>query len=248
MKKNKAFVIGGTGGLGAEVCRALAGRGFELAFTYNENRDKAESLAEELGAAAYLHLDLSDIDSVREAVRTANDKLGGFGVLVVCSGLATGHEREGEPFVPKFSEVTVDGYDRMMSVNVRGVFFACQEAAGIIAANGGGQIVIVSSIDGIKPVPSPADYACCKAALWGLTQSLSKELGRDNILVNMVAPGILEGGIADLLSKELMEEYVKHCSLKRVGKFSEIADVIAFLAGERNTYLTGQAVTLDGGL
>ena len=78
--------------------------------------------------------------------------------------------------------------------------------------------------------------------------ALSKELGDRNILVNMVAPGILEGGVAKLLSEELMAEYLKHCSLRRTGKFSEVANVIAFLAGPGNTYVTGQAVILDGGL
>ncbi len=100
----------------------------------------------------------------------------------------------------------------------------------------------------MKPVPAPVDYACCKAALWGMTQALSKELGKYNILVNMVAPGVLEGGIAALLSDELMSEYVNHSALRRVGTFSEVAKMIAFLAGPRNTYLTGQAVILDGGL
>ena len=81
-----------------------------------------------------------------------------------------------------------------------------------------------------------------------MTQAMAKELGKHNILVNMVAPGILEGGIAGLLRDDLMDEYLKHCSLKRVGKFSEVADAVAFLAGPQNTYLTAQAVILDGGL
>ena len=81
-----------------------------------------------------------------------------------------------------------------------------------------------------------------------MTQALSKELGDSNILVNMVAPGILEGGVAKLLSDDLMAEYLKHSALRRTGKFSEVANVIAFLAGPWNTYVTGQAVILDGGL
>ncbi|MCP4689231.1 MAG: SDR family oxidoreductase, partial [Desulfobacterales bacterium] len=149
---------------------------------------------------------------------------------------------------PKFLEITPEGYDRMSDVNVRGVLFVCQEAARIMAAAGGGKIVIVGSIDGVKSVPGPVDYACCKGALRGMTWAMAKELGKYNILVNMVAPGILEGGVAEYLSEELMTEYVKHCALRRVGAFSEAARVVAFLAGEKNTYLTGEAVMLDGGL
>ncbi|MCP4400261.1 MAG: SDR family oxidoreductase, partial [bacterium] len=160
----------------------------------------------------------------------------------------TGDISDGMQVVPKFFDITPEVYDKMMRVNVRGIFFTLQEAARIMSASQKGRIVIVGSIDGIKLLPSPVDYACCKAALWGMTQGLAKELGQYNILVNMIAPGILEGGIAELLSEELMQEYLKHCSLKRVGTFSEIANMVAFLAGPKNTYLTGRAIVLDGGL
>lgn len=113
---------------------------------------------------------------------------------------------------------------------------------------GGGKIIIIGSIDGVKIAHPPVDYACSKGALWGLTQALAKELGPHNILVNLVAPGVLEGGTAEYLTEEMMTEYLKHSSLKRVGKYSEIAGMVMFLAGERNTYITGQAVVLDGGL
>ncbi|MCP4367920.1 MAG: SDR family oxidoreductase, partial [Deltaproteobacteria bacterium] len=195
-----------------------------------------------------LYLDLHDMTNVREVVQTSHKKLGGIDSLIITSGIATGHFSDGMPIVPNFFDITPEMYDNMMSVNVRGIFFTLQEVAKIMTASKTGRIVIVGSIDGIKLLPSPVDYACCKAALWGMSQSLAKELGKYNILVNMVAPGILEGGIAELLSAELMQEYVKHCSLKRVGTFSEIANMIVFLAGPKNTYLTGHAIVLDGGL
>jgi len=224
--------------------------GFDIAFTYHLRRAGADKLMEAIHRkgceAQAFHLDLNDIEQVRGVVERANEKMGAIDSLIIASGIATGLKQEDR--VPKYFEITPQEYDKMMIVNVRGVFFACQEAARIMASGSGGRIVIIGSIDGIKPVPSPGDYACCKGALWGMTQALSKELGKHGILVNMVAPGILEGGIADLLSEDLMKEYLKHCSLKRVGTFSEIAKMIAFLAGHKNTYLTGQAVILDGGL
>jgi len=250
--KLKALVIGGSGSLGSEVCGVLAQKGFDLAFTYHIRHEKAVNLSANLreqGYAAHAFpLDLNDIGQVRKVVRKAKEKLGRLDALIVTSGLATVHSTEEQPLLPKYFEITPDGCDKMMAINVRGVFFACQEAAQIMSAQGGGRIVITGSIDGVKIFHPPADYVCCKAALHGITQALAKELGEYNILVNMIAPGVMEGGIADLLSEDIMDEYVKHCSLKRVGKFTEIANVVAFLAGPKNTYITGQAVILDGGL
>ncbi len=250
MGEPKALVIGGSGSLGSETCRILVQKGFDVALTYYSNLEKAENLRQDLTeSAANVHifrLDLNNIENTKRVIRQADKALGRIDSLVITSGLATGREKSKE--VSKFLDVTPEEYDKMMGVNVRGVFFACQEIARIMSAAGGGRIVIVGSIDGVKPVPSPVDYACCKGALWAITQSLSKELGSNGILVNMVAPGILEGGIAELLSRDLMTEYLKHCSLGRVGSFSEIAKVIAFLAGPKNSYLTGQALILDGGL
>ncbi len=248
--KPKALVIGGCGGLGAEVCRTLGQKGFDIAFTYHFSREKADDLIIEFRdqniTATAFQMDLNDPEEVKQIIRRAHRSLENLDALVIASGLATG--REAVEQVPKYLSITVQDFDRLMNINVRGVFFACQEAARIMAEAGAGRIVIVGSIDGVKPVPAPVDYACSKGALWGMTQALSKELGDRNILVNMVAPGILEGGVAKLLSDDLMAEYLKHSSLRRTGKFSEVANVIAFLAGPWNTYVTGQAVILDGGL
>jgi len=230
----------------------MADKGFEIAFTYYLNRPRAEEIEKNLsfsGKAPHVfQLDLSDTLEIKKIIGQAALSLGGLDALIIASGLATATVENNIPKVPKFHEVTPDAFDKMIMINMRGAFFACQEAARIMSAEQKGRIVIVGSIDGLKPVPTPVDYACCKAGLWGMTQAIAKELGKNNILINLVAPGILEGGIAHLLSKDLMSEYLKHSSLKRVGKFSEIANVIAFLCSDKNTYLTAQAFILDGGL
>lgn len=230
----------------------LVQKGFDLAFTYHLGHEKAATLSEELheqGCAAHaFQLDLTDIGQVKKVVRKANEALGRLDSLIITSGLATVRSVDGQPILPKYDEITPDDFDQMLKVNVHGVFFACREAALIMSEQGGGRIVITGSIDGVKIAHPPADYVCCKSALLGITQALAKELGKENILVNMIAPGILEDGIGNHISETLKDEYIKHCSLKRFGKFSEIANVAAFLAGSKNTYITGQAVILDGGL
>ncbi len=128
-----ALVIGGSGSLGSEVCKLLAANGCDVAFTYHLQREKAEMLSENLreqNRRAYVfHLDLNDVQEVCEVVHSARDRLGCIDTLIIASGIASGHEAGGRPIVSKFFELTPDGYDKMMSVNVRGVFFACQEAA-----------------------------------------------------------------------------------------------------------------------
>jgi NAD(P)-dependent dehydrogenase (short-subunit alcohol dehydrogenase family) len=247
---SRALVVGGNGRLGAAICNELAEGGFRLGFTYHKGEERARALAASLRRTGNeipcFELDLEDLLQVDRVVSAAERALGGLDALVLASGLATGQPWAGHQ--PSFFEITPSGFDRLMNVNLRGVFFACQAACLVMRANAGGRIVIVGSIDGVKPVPSPPDYACTKSALWGLTQSLARELGPSGILVNLVAPGILEGGIADFLSADLMKDYVRHSSLRRVGTFAEVARVAAFLAGPRNTYVTGQAVVLDGGL
>jgi NAD(P)-dependent dehydrogenase (short-subunit alcohol dehydrogenase family) len=135
----------------------------------------------------------------------------------------------------------------MMDITAKGTFAACQAASRVMRKSGGGRIVFVGSIDGVKSVPAPIHYAAAKGALVAMTHALAKELGDHGILVNMVAAGILDKGVAHLLSDELRNEYMKHCSLKRVGTAREIANVVAWLALE-NTYVNGQTIILDGGL
>ena len=248
----RALIIGGSGSLGSVICRVLAESGFSVAFTYYQGEEKARRLLDALQGAGHkasaLKTDLADPENARAVVHEAHQKMGGLDALIIASGIASAYAPQGHFELPKLQEITPTIFDKVFSVNVRGVFFACQEAARLMSGNSGGKMVMIGSIDGVKIAHPPVDYACSKAALWGLVQALSKELGPHNILVNLVAPGVLEGGIAQYLTPDMMNEYLKHASLKRVGKFFEIANVVAFLAGEKNTYITGQAIVLDGGL
>jgi 3-oxoacyl-[acyl-carrier protein] reductase len=243
----RCLVLGGSGYVGAEVCRVLAARGARVAFTYHTGEDRARALANELKGAPALCADLRDYAQCVDAVERAAAHWGGLDVIVQCAGTA------GDPALYKgkgiaqerLQRITEAGWDEMMDLTVKSSFGACQAAAR--AMDAGGQIVIVGSMDGVKTVPSPAHYAAGKGALRAMVQALAKELGARGILVNMLAPGILEGGVARLLSDELLQEYLKHCSLKRTGTAHEVAQFAAWLAMD-NTYLTGQAIVLDGGL
>ncbi|MEI6807268.1 MAG: SDR family oxidoreductase [bacterium] len=243
----RTIVIGGTGHVGEAICRHLKLAGHIVAFTYFNNRAKAMALADELQISCH-DLDLAVHDSIAPTLQHIADKLGGLDSIVIAAGLATAHQKEGLTVVPGWDEIEPASFARMLSINVMGTFFACQWAGTAMKKRKAGRIVLIGSIDGVKPVPSPTDYACCKAALAGMVQSLSKDLGPHGILINLIAPGILNGGIAGLLRDDLRAEYLKHCTLKRVGTPDEIANWSLFLAGPKNSYLTGQTVILDGGL
>jgi len=248
----RALVVGGSGGLGQATVKTLAAKGMEVAFTYHRNAAGAEALSAALAGesqkARYYRMDLADTEQVLSVMEQAGEDLGGLDALVFTSGQAVGRGWSREDATPALNDITPGAFDEMMAVNVRGVFFACQRASRMLQENGGGRIVITGSIEGVKIAHPPADYVVCKAALWGMTRVLAHELGPNNILVNMVAPGALEGGMSRWISDSQMKEYIKHSSLRRTGRYAEIASIIAFLAGEENTYLTGQAITLDGGL
>jgi NAD(P)-dependent dehydrogenase (short-subunit alcohol dehydrogenase family) len=141
------------------------------------------------------------------------------------------------------AQVDEAGWDRMMDVNAKSTFFAVRRAAPLM--RDGGNVVVIGSIDGVKMVPAPVHYAAAKGALQGMVGAMAKEFGERRIRVNMVAPGILDGGLSRDIPPNLLAEYIKHCGLKRLGTMGEIAAMVAWLA-LRNTYVTGQTILIDG--
>jgi len=241
-------VFGGSGALGRVVCRLLADGGARLVFTYHSGERVAAELAARLPDARALPVDLTSVAAVERAVDEAVATLGRLDAFVHCAavGVAPGDQ------VPaggqqRLEDVGEAAWDHLHAVNLKSAFFACRRLAGPMRRGGGGNVVLLGSIDGLKPLPAPVHYAASKAALAGLTQAMAKELGKDNIRVNLVAPGILEAGLSRTLPPRLLEDYVRHCGAKRVGKLAEVAQVVAWLACH-NTYVTGQTIVVDGAL
>jgi NAD(P)-dependent dehydrogenase (short-subunit alcohol dehydrogenase family) len=139
-----------------------------------------------------------------------------------------------------------EDWDAMMDTHVKGAFLATQAVLRVMVREKYGRIINVSSLAGIKMMQAPVHYATAKAALKGFTEALAKEVGRYGITVNCVAPGILDEGVSDHLPPARREEYLRHCALRRVGKLVEAAEVIAFMASERNSYMNGATVVVDG--
>ncbi len=248
MSAPRCLVLGGSGYVGEAVCRMLARRGAKVAFTYLTREEKARALESSLPGSKALRADMRDGASIAEMVQAVSREFGGLEALIQCAGTAGDpalYRSEGMSPPRKFQAIKEPGWDEMMDVTVKGSYLAIEAALPLLKA--GGQIVIVGAMDGVKMVASPVHYAAAKGALKGMVQALAKELGDIGMCVNMVAPGILQGGMGKLLGPELLAEYLKHCSLKRLGTADEVAEWATWLALD-NTYVNGQAVLLDGGL
>jgi 3-oxoacyl-[acyl-carrier protein] reductase len=239
----RCIVTGGTGRVGRAICAALAAGGARVGFTHHRAEAGARALCEELGGATTRSLDLRETAAIGPALRQLADDLGGCDAFVHAAGVASTVE---PARFEKLAELDVAGWDALFAVNVKGAAFACQALADRLA-DAGGNVVFLSSLNGPKLVPAPAAYAASKAALVGLTQALAKELGPRGVRVNAVAPGLLDGGISVNVPEDLREEVRKHSCLRRLGRFEEVAALVAFLALE-NTYVTGRAIVVDGGL
>lgn len=244
MAARRCIVLGGTGYVGQAVLRRLVEAGCEVAFSFHRRADAAAALARETGARAFAFDTASDpegavLDTLwpGEPVAALVQCIGTAGDPALYSG-----ERSG---LDKLLQTSPAEWQAMQDTTAATSFVACRRLA--LRLQRGANVVLLGSIDGVKTVPAPVHYAAAKAAVGGLARALAKALGPQGVCVNMIAAGMLEGGLGRHLSDSLRAQYLKHCSLKRLGSADEIARCATWLA-LCNTYLSGQALVLDGGL
>jgi 3-oxoacyl-[acyl-carrier protein] reductase len=227
-----ALVTGGSRGLGRAICQVLAREGARVAFNYARRDDEAQSLAAEIGARPF------KVSVLDKAGLTAMVKeIGDIDILVNNAGVGQ---------VVPLALMEEEDWDRMMAINVKGAFLTSQAVLRGMVRNKRGRILNISSLAGVKMMQAPVHYSAAKAALKGFTEALAKEIGRYGITVNCLAPGILEDGVAENLPVARRDEYLRHCSLGRTGRFGEVAEVAAFLVSDRNSYMNGSTIVLDG--
>ncbi len=246
----RCLVLGGTGSIGSSVCHRLSEENCSLVFSYYQNTAKAEHLEKTLSAKATLVCDFRNFKQTAEVIAQAADLLGGLDLLIQCVGIS-GDKKFYSGLTERSTHtdyITQEDIDSAYQVNTRGTFSACQAAfEAMRVGKSGGNIIVLGSMDGVKAVPSPVHFAMSKAALKGLVESMAKVLGQYNIRINLLAPGIVNGGASSVLSDSVKETYLKYCSLGRFAEPEEIAEMAVWL-GLENTYITGQSILLDGGL
>ena len=139
-----------------------------------------------------------------------------------------------------------EDWDRMMDTHVKGAFLASQAVLRGMVRIKRGHILNIGSLAGVKMLQAPVHYSTAKAALRGFTESLAKEVSRYGVRVNCLAPGLLEEGVSDNLPAHRREEWLRHCALGRLGTPEEVADLAAFVVSDRNSYMNGATVVVDG--
>lgn len=244
-QRKVALVTGASRGIGEEAAVALARDGFDVALASRgvEALEKtAARCAEHDARTAIIPTDVLDESAVRAMVASTVSELGGLDAMVNNAG--------GTSFMAPIVDTRPTGFDKVIRLNLTHIFWALQEAGRIMTGQGAGSIVNIASIAGLGAVPGNVSYATAKAGLISLTKTAAAEWGHAGVRVNAVAPGWIKTELNRFMweKPEVERGAIATAALQRWGAPEEIAEVIAFLAGPRSSYLTGQTVVVDGGL
>src|ERR1700741_3158247 len=241
LEQKNALVTGGSRGIGAAIAKRLARDGAKVAITYSKGADAAASVVKEIegdgGKAIAIQADAADAEAVKAAIEKTVATFGGLDILVNNAGTA----------IPKpFEETPLEEMDRVLNINVRGVFIATQAA--LKHMKSGSRVIMIGSCLGERVAfPGLAAYSATKGAVKIFTQALSREVANRNITVNNVQPGPIDTELNPATSDWAAPQKAA-TALNRFGQVDEIAAMVAFVAGPESSYITGANLTVDGGM
>lgn len=237
-----AFITGASRGIGRAIARQLALEGCRVGINYLKEKEKAESLVDELHAlgceAVAVQADVSDAAAITNAIRAVEREFSSVDLLVNNAGIA-------QQDLFQYTDATL--WRRLFAVNVDGAYNTIQAVLPDMIARQSGCIVNISSMWGLRGASCEVGYSATKAAVIGLTRSLAMELAPSRIRVNCVAPGVIHTDMVDKLGEETIEALREQTPIGRLGTPEDIAQAVAFLASDRASFITGQVLTADGG-
>ena len=230
------LITGASKGIGAATARIFAKNGYKVFINYNNNKEKAEALAKEVGGIA-IKCDVSNPIEVKEMAKTISG-FGSIDVLVNNAGI------QGQNFVDK---ITDKEWSDMIGVSLSGTFYTVREFAPDMIKNKRGKIINVSSMWGVTGASMETHYSAAKAGVIGFTKALAKELGPSNINVNCVAPGVIDTDMCRVFDDSVIDALKEETPLGRLGTPEEVARLIYFLASDDSSFITGQIIGVNGG-
>jgi 3-oxoacyl-[acyl-carrier protein] reductase len=235
------LVTGSSRGIGAEMIKAFGKHGAKCVVNYftdphGQNKADADAVAKELKDAMLIDADVTKPDQVETMMKQIQEKHGGLDVLVNNSGIIRDRT---------IKKMSIEEFESIVRVNLSGTFNVTQKAMPILRS--GGRVINMSSVSGQMGLFGQANYSSSKAAIIALTKVSARELARQNITVNAIAPGFIDVGMSKGMPDEVTENFKKQIPLGRLGDAKEIVDAALFLASPMASYITGHVLNVNGG-
>lgn len=244
MKENKTvFITGGGRGIGKEVALKFAENGYNIVTNYVSDKTDVEALKkefEEKGVKSLiLKADVTDSEAIENLVKKAIEKFESIDVLVNNAGITK------DNLLMRMSE---EEFSKVIDVNLKGTYIVTKIVSKYMMKKRQGSIINLSSVVGVVGNAGQCNYSASKAGILGFTKSIAKELASRNIRANAVAPGFIETDMTAVLGENIKENIYNQIPLKRMGKAKEVANLVYFLGTEESSYITGQVISVDGGM
>ncbi len=237
-----ALVTGGSRGIGEGIVRKLIAQGANVVFTYRSSADRANAIIDDLNVGERilaLQSDAADYQQAETLIKQALEAFGSIDILVNNAGITK------DGLMLRMSE---EQWDSVIEINLKSVFNLTKHVMRPMMKNRGGSIINLTSVVGVFGNAGQANYAASKAGIIGFTKSIAKEVGSRNIRCNAIAPGFIDTEMTGSLDDKTRDAYLTNVPLKRFGQVEEVADLVAFLGSDASSYMTGQVLSVCGGL
>lgn len=241
--KKNVLITGGTRGIGKAIALKFAQEGYNLIINYVSDRTDIKKLEEEFIKynvdVLFIKADVSNFEECKKMIDKSIEKFKTIDILINNAGITKDN---------LLLRMSVEDFEQVIDINLKGTFNVTKNVVPYMMKKRKGKIVNLASVVGISGNAGQCNYAASKSGIIGFTKSIAKELASRNILANCVAPGFIDTDMTSILNDNVKENINSQIPLKRIGKSEEIANSVYFLAGEENTYITGQVLNVDGGM